>query len=112
MKACCKGCSSPFVAKAFDGRDLGAVFHDCECQAGQDAAPVEQDGAGAALAVVAAFLVPVRSRCSRSASSSVVQGRIAKDRSTPLTRRVTVCLGGNSAAGCFWGFSVELCTSP
>ena len=58
------------------------------------------------------FLVPVRSRYSRSASNRVVQGRIDNARATPLTWRVTGCVGGNSAAGCFWGFPVELSTTP
>ena len=44
------------VGQALDGGDLGAVGGDREHQAGVDAAAVEQDGAGAALAVVAALL--------------------------------------------------------
>ena len=42
--------------KPFDGGDLGAVLHDGEREAGIDAPSVDQDRAGAALAVVAAFL--------------------------------------------------------
>jgi hypothetical protein len=41
---------------AFDGRDLRALVHDRQGQAGIDAAAVDEDGAGAALATVAAFL--------------------------------------------------------
>ena len=43
-------------AEAFDGGDLGALRGDGEGEAGVDAAAVDEDGAGAALAVVAAFL--------------------------------------------------------
>ena len=44
------------VGQAFDGGDRLAVVHDRERQAGIDAPSVQQHGAGAALAVVAAFL--------------------------------------------------------
>ena len=44
------------VGQAFDGRDLGAGVHDGEGEAGVNAPAVDQDGAGAALAVVAALL--------------------------------------------------------
>ena len=43
-------------AEAFDGRDLVALVHRGEAEARVDAAAVDVDGAGAALAVVAAFL--------------------------------------------------------
>ena len=43
-------------AQPLDGGDLGAVMHHGQSQAGVDALAVEQDGAGAALAVVAALL--------------------------------------------------------
>src|SRR6185437_9049216 len=42
--------------QAFNGRDLGAVLHDGKGQARDDAPPVDENGAGPALAVVAAFL--------------------------------------------------------
>jgi hypothetical protein len=32
--------------QAFDGRDLGAVFHNCKCQAGHDTAPIDEHRAG------------------------------------------------------------------
>ena len=41
--------------EAFDGGDLRAVLHDRERQAGIDAPAVNQHGAGAALAVIAAL---------------------------------------------------------
>ena len=41
---------------AFDGRDVGALDLDGEDAAGVDQAAVQDDGAGAAVAVVAAFL--------------------------------------------------------
>ena len=44
------------VGEAFDGGDLGSVGGDGEGEAGVDAAAVDEDGAGSALAVVAAFL--------------------------------------------------------
>lgn len=44
--------------ETFDGRDLLSFMHDRECQAGIDAAAIDDDGAGAALAVIAAFLRP------------------------------------------------------
>ena len=43
------------LGEAFDGGDLGAVGGDGEGEAGVDAAAVEEDGAGSALAVVAAL---------------------------------------------------------
>ena len=46
------------LRQSFDGRDLRAVFHDRQCQAGIDAPAVDQHGAGAALTVVAALLGP------------------------------------------------------
>src|SRR4029453_678618 len=42
--------------QAFNGRDLGAVLHDGKRQARDDAPPVDENGAGTALAMVAAFL--------------------------------------------------------
>src|SRR5262249_42701737 len=42
--------------QAFNGRDLGAVLHDGKGQARDDAPAVDENGAGPALAVVAAFL--------------------------------------------------------
>ena len=56
MNACCIGWSSPPAREAFDGRDLRAVLHDGEREAGIDAPAVDQHRAGAALAVVAALL--------------------------------------------------------
>src|SRR5262245_40544167 len=46
------------LRQALDRRDPGAGVHDGEREAGVDAPPVDQDGAGAALAVVAALLGP------------------------------------------------------
>ena len=42
--------------EAFYGRDLGAVFHHREGQAGIDPPAVDKHRAGAALAVITAFL--------------------------------------------------------
>src|SRR5215469_2167387 len=50
------GVESVALCEAFDGGDFGSIGGDCEGEAGVDAAPVEQDGAGSALAVVAALL--------------------------------------------------------
>ncbi len=44
------------VGEAFDGGDFGAAGGDGEGEAGVDAAAVDENGAGSALAVVAAFL--------------------------------------------------------
>jgi hypothetical protein len=44
-----------FGSKPFDCRDLGAIFHASQCQAGIDPPSLDQDGAGAALAVIAAL---------------------------------------------------------
>ena len=44
------------VAVAIDGSDGVALGGDCEGEAGVGAAAVEEDGAGAALAVIAPFL--------------------------------------------------------
>jgi hypothetical protein len=46
------------LRQAFDGRDLRAVLHHRQGQARIDAPAVEEDGAGAALAVIAALLRP------------------------------------------------------
>jgi len=46
----------PGPAQALDRGDLGALVHDREAQAGIDAAAIHDHGAGAALALVAAFL--------------------------------------------------------
>ena len=42
--------------QSLDGGDLGAVLHDRQREAGIDPPPVDQHGAGAALAVIAALL--------------------------------------------------------
>src|SRR3954469_437555 len=39
-----------------DSGDRGPILHDSQCEAGIDPPTVDQDGAGAALAMVAAFL--------------------------------------------------------
>src|ERR1700751_3349635 len=44
------------------------------------------------------FLVPVRSRCSRSASSRVVQGAMSSDRAWPLMFMETEILAGAGTA--------------
>jgi hypothetical protein len=41
-----------------DGSDAVAVVHDCKCQTGIDPATADDHRAGAALAVIAAFLCP------------------------------------------------------
>ena len=56
MKAACTGCSAVAVGEALDGLDLGAVEADGEREAGVDPPAVDEDGAGAALAAVAALL--------------------------------------------------------
>lgn len=44
------------MSEAFYGGDFGAILHHRQREAGVDRSPVEQHGAGAALAMVAAFL--------------------------------------------------------
>ena len=56
MKAACTGCSCVALRHAFDGEDVGAVVAERQRQAGIDPPPVDQHGAGAALAAVAALL--------------------------------------------------------
>jgi len=46
----------PIPRKGFDRRDLRALVHDRKGQAGIDAPPIEEHGAGAALALIAALL--------------------------------------------------------
>ncbi len=46
------------LRQPLDGSDVGAVLHDGKGETGIDAAAVQQHRAGAALAVVAAFLGP------------------------------------------------------
>ena len=58
MKACWIGCSSSPSARPFDGADLAAVGLDREHQAGAHGVVVEDDGAGAADAVLAADMGP------------------------------------------------------
>ena len=63
--------------QAFDCRDLRAVLHDRERQAGIDPATIDQNRAGAALAVVATFLGPgqaKRESAARQEASSTVRG--------------------------------------
>jgi len=43
-------------AQAFDRRDLGALVRDRQCKARDGAPSVDEDGAGAALAVIASLL--------------------------------------------------------
>ena len=58
MNACCSGCSLPLCREALDRGDLRAIVHDGKGQARIDAPPVDENGAGAALALIAAFLCP------------------------------------------------------
>ncbi|GGE49046.1 hypothetical protein GCM10007276_27720 [Agaricicola taiwanensis] len=44
------------LGKALDGGDLGTIAHHREDEAGVDAPPVDQHGAGTALAMIAALL--------------------------------------------------------
>ena len=55
-KACCIGCSSPFSGQAFDGRHLVPGGAESGHQAGMHRRSVEPDGAGAAIAGIAALL--------------------------------------------------------
>ena len=56
MKACCIGMQAVAVWRALDRGDARPCADDGKRQARQDAPAVEQHRAGAALAVVAAFL--------------------------------------------------------
>ncbi|OKJ21627.1 hypothetical protein AMK21_09255 [Streptomyces sp. CB00316] len=76
------------VGDAFDGGDLTPLGRDGEGEAGDLAASVEQDGAGPALPLSQPFLVPVRSRRSRRASSSVVRWSTDRWRFSPLMFRM------------------------
>ena len=88
-------------AQPLDGGDLVALVHHRERQAGVDPPAVDDDRAGAALAVIAAFLVPVRCRCSRSASSSVVRVSSSRSRGLPFTSKETFDIGTSwTAAAC------------
>ena len=51
-----QGMQRSIPGKSFDGRDLRAVLHDSEHQAGIDPPAVNQHRAGAALTVIAPFL--------------------------------------------------------
>ena len=51
-----QGMQRAVLRQALDGGHLGAVLHDGERQAGIDPPAVDQHGAGAALAVIAALL--------------------------------------------------------
>ena len=54
--ACCIGCSAPLARKALDGGDVAALGAERRDQAAMHRLAVEQHGAGAAVAGVAAFL--------------------------------------------------------
>ena len=56
MNASCTGCSLSALRHAFDREDIGAVVTDRERKARIDPPSVDDDGAGAALAAVAALL--------------------------------------------------------
>ena len=58
MNAAWSGMQVVAVGEALDGRDVEAVLRDGEQQAGVRAAAVDEHGARAALAVVAALLRP------------------------------------------------------
>ena len=56
QNACCSGCSAVVVAEALDGLDVAALGLDGEHQAAADRGPVDDDGAGAAHALLAAHV--------------------------------------------------------
>ena len=61
-------------AEALDRGDLVLLMHHRQRQAAIDPAPVDENGAGAALARDRQpFLLPVRPRCSRNRSRTVVR---------------------------------------
>ncbi|CAM5461448.1 hypothetical protein SCALM49S_03841 [Streptomyces californicus] len=97
-----------FVAlgHAFDGGDLAPLGGDREGEAGDGAPLVHQDGAGSALPLVAALLVPVRSRRSRRASSRVVRWSTGRWCFSPLMFRV-MALDVDEVAGAM--FSLLWC---
>ncbi len=70
--------------ETFDGRDLSALGLRGERQAGKDALAIDMDGAGAALALIAALLGAGQRKVSRSASSSVTRGSTASSWDLPL----------------------------
>ena len=76
MKACCSGMQVAVLCQTLDGGDLGAVLHHCERQAGVDAPAVHQDGASAALAVIATLL---GARQVKMVAQGVEQGRPRRD---------------------------------
>lgn len=47
-------------AQPLDGRDLRALLHRGEGEAGVDPPTADEDGAGAALTVIATLLLPVK----------------------------------------------------
>ena len=60
--------------ETFDSGDFAAVVNHCERETRVDAPAVDEDRAGAALAVIAAFLRAGQIECSRSRSSSDMRG--------------------------------------
>jgi hypothetical protein len=78
--------------QTFNGGDFGSLGFCSQNQAGVGRAAIEQDGAGAAFAHIAAFLVPVRPISVRSASSRLRLGATSKSSRSPLTVQETLSL--------------------
>ena len=84
------GMEQVLVDQPLDRRDLIVLMRDGQRETRQDSLAVDMHRAGAALPGSQPFLLPVKPRCSRSASSSVVRGSsVASVRIVPLTRSVT-----------------------
>ena len=102
------------VGEALDRRDLVTLARDGEREAGEHAPAVDPDRARAAGALVAALLLPVRSRCSRSASSRLTR-RLDVDDVVPavdLEHDGLAGRGGGPGLGCVAWFGNGHVGSP
>ena len=101
MNACCSGCSAPSRASPSTVVTLGAILHDCQRQAGIDAAVIDQHRAGAALPVIAALLGAGEIEMVAQRVQQRYPRRQRSRRSTPLTLSVSSIFFGNGIGPAF-----------
>src|SRR6185503_8357296 len=87
------------VGEALDGRHVGAVERHREQQARVRPAPVHEDGAGAALAVVAALL--------RAGQAEPLAQQVEKGRARVELERVLLAVDAQADARDLGGYSVQ-----
>src|SRR3984957_15511497 len=112
MKACCNGCSAPSVAMPSMVVILAPSFITASVRQELIRRPSTSTVQAPHWPWSQPFLVPVRSRWSRNASSKVVHGATLRRRSTPLRTSDNAILSGTSM-GCLGDrlLAGAICTS-